>query len=285
LAGYSTSQDLLEKIRTGKGDPAIYGVNESLYIENFLGGTLSETRDPKIFQDADSGVNDVRQAKATIYTYFVDMTRNPSFDSSLYGAWEEKLHEATDQFSEQSSYIRVEILTSKGIEDVYSKDLKSDMNLIPLAISVVGLYIMTMLGSCSPIHCRVLVGFGGVLTIMLAYCAGFGTMFHLEGQVGVIHQMIPFLLAGIGADDIFIIANAIDQTPFFKPVEERIENAMKRAGPTITITATSVVLAFCIGSITSLIALRSFCLFSGVCMFMLYFCMMTVFLSLMVWDT
>ena len=71
--------------------------------------------------------------------------------------------------------------------------------------------------------------------------------------------MIPFLLAGIGADDIFIIANAIDQTSFSKSVEERIVDAIRRAGPSITITATTVVLAFALGSITSLIALRSFC--------------------------
>merc|ERR1712157_499038 len=97
--------------------------------------------------------------------------------------------------------------------------------------------------------------------------------------------MIPFLLAGIGADDIYIIANAIDQTPFFKPTEERIVDAVRRAGPSITITATTVVLAFIIGSITSLIALRSFCQFAAACMLMLYFCMLTIFLSMMVWDT
>ena len=93
------------------------------------------------------------------------------------------------------------------------------------------------------------------------------------------------MLIGIGADDVFIIANAIDQTSFKKSPEERIVNAIKHAGPTITITSVTTFIAFFLGSTSSLIALKSFCQFAAVCSLMLYLCMLTIFVSMMVWDT
>ena len=44
LEKYYTSQDLLEKVRTGKGDPEIYTELLNIYVENFFGGYLSRTR-------------------------------------------------------------------------------------------------------------------------------------------------------------------------------------------------------------------------------------------------
>ena len=88
MTGYATSQDLLEKVRTGKGDPEIYTGFLNLYVENFLGGTLSRTRVETIKQDFYTGENDLRQAKAAIYTYLVDMERNPDYPEDLYFAWE-----------------------------------------------------------------------------------------------------------------------------------------------------------------------------------------------------
>lgn len=116
-----------------------------------------------------------------MYTYYVDMSRNPDFDEDLYLAWEQGLEDATIKFSEESTYFKVTMLTMNGIKVAYDADSKSDTALIPLAISVIGVYICLTLGSWSPIHCRILVGLGGVLTIILAYCAGFGAMFYLDG--------------------------------------------------------------------------------------------------------
>lgn len=41
---FGDSQDLLEKVRTGKGDEEIYTGFRVLYVSNFFGGTLSRTR-------------------------------------------------------------------------------------------------------------------------------------------------------------------------------------------------------------------------------------------------
>lgn len=96
---------------------------------------------------------------------------------------------------------------------------------------------------------------------------------------------MPFLLIGIGVDDMFVLCNAIDQTNLKDDSQKRIKEALGHAGPAITITSLTNCLAFAFGGTTSLQALSSFCIFAAVCILMLYFLVMTMFLSVVVWDT
>lgn len=96
---------------------------------------------------------------------------------------------------------------------------------------------------------------------------------------------MPFLLVGIGVDDMFVMCNAIDQVPYTKTSGERIWMALSHSGPAITITSLTNALAFAFGGTTSLEALKSFCLFACVCIVMLYLLVNTLFLAVVVWDT
>ena len=187
------------------------------------------------------------------------MERNPDYPEELYFAWEEGLEEAAEKFNEKSTYIRVELRTLNGVTDAYNDDIERDLTLIPIALGVVAFYIVVMVGSCSPIHCRVVAGIFGIICIALAYAAGCSVMFMLGGKASGIHNLLPCLLIGIGADDIFVIASAIDATPFSKSANERIIDGMRLAGPSITISTLSIAAAFYLASLTSLIALKSFC--------------------------
>ena len=97
--------------------------------------------------------------------------------------------------------------------------------------------------------------------------------------------MIPFLLIGIGVDDMFVMCNAVDQTDLNQPAFTRIHKALGHAGPAITVTSLTNALAFAFGALSSLEALKSFCLFASMCIVFLYLTVMTVFLSVVVWDT
>ena len=96
---------------------------------------------------------------------------------------------------------------------------------------------------------------------------------------------MPFLLVGIGADDMFVLCNSIDQTDLNHPTSERVVSALSHSGPAITITSLTNALAFAFGATTSLPALKSFCLFASVCIVMLYLLVISFFLAIVVWDT
>ena len=82
----------------------------------------------------------------------------------------------------------------------------------------------------------------------------------------------------------FVVCNAIDQTDINKPVKERMKVAISHAGPSITITSFTNAVAFFFGSQTSSIALKSFCIFAGLAIMMLYVCALTIFSAIMVFD-
>jgi len=58
---------------------------------------------------------------------------------------------------------------------------------------------------------------------------------------------------------------------------ERFKKGLIHAGPSITITSVTDALAFFLGAFTTLPALRSFCIYAGICTIMLYFAFLTIF--------
>lgn len=203
----------------------------------------------------------------------------------MYVVWEAELQNAAKAFNLNSEHIEVQVFTIYGIQEAFRSDLLNDLVFINLAILIVGAYTIIFLGSCSPVHCRACPAFLGLVCVFLSYFSGFGIMFFLGGQVAGVHNLMPFLLIGIGVDDMFVIANAVDQVPFSKSAEERIVMAMRHAGPSITITSLTNALAFYFGATTSLIALSSFCTFACMCILMLYLTVLTIFTPVLAWDT
>ena len=96
------------------------------------------------------------------------------------------------------------------------------MELIEVAIGLIALYCILFLGSCSPIHCRFVIAVVGLATVYISYVTGFALCFYLDQKTAGVHQLIPFLLIGIGIDDIFVLCNALDQTELTELPEVRI---------------------------------------------------------------
>ena len=120
------------------------------------------------------------------------------------------------EFNEHSEYILADCITLKGIMIDILNDFYADMVLIQIAIFMVGFYTCFNLGGLSPIHCRCNVTVCGLLCVMVCYLAGFSIAFNIGYKQSGVHNLMAFLLIGIGVDDMFVVANAIDQTPYSK---------------------------------------------------------------------
>ena len=114
--------------------------------------------------------------------------------------------------------------------------------------------------------------------------AGGAVAFALDQKMTTVHNILPFMLLGIGVDDMFVIVNTIDQVPDHLPYEKRFIIGMTHAGPSITITSFTNALAFFFGGFTSLEALNSFCFFACTMVLCLYLSVLTLFSAAMVWD-
>jgi Niemann-Pick C1 protein len=149
---------------------------------------------------------------------------------------------------------------------------------------LVAIYCIFFMGGCSPIHFRSAAAGITLLCVGLSYAGSSGLAFYLGAHTAGIHNLLPFLLIGIGVDDMFVIASAIDQTDSNESVENRIKVGMIHAGSSITITSFTNAIAFFLGCTTSLDALGSFCFFAGLGVLFLYFSSISIFASFMVWD-
>ena len=294
---------LVTAVRTGKGDPAIYGSTDFVYLPSLFGGIApkepyTEENEDGFFQVTKGspaeiqakgpiGTNNLSKAVAVQNIFSIKQSRNPDVEDDVYSGFEEKLLKAFEDKFGTDPYkgTKLHLFTIQALSDAVGKDIEHDFSLITAAIVLVCIYTFLFLGSFSPTHCRAVVAITGLVCILLAYLSGFGLLYLCGGRTTGVHQLMPFLLVGIGADDMFVVCNAVDQTVLGSTAEVRIGDALGHAGPAITITSLTNALAFAFGATTSLEALSSFCMFAAVCIVMLYLLVNTVFLAVVVWDT
>ena len=101
---------------------------------------------------------------------------------------------------------------------------------------------------------KILLGFSGLLLIGISFVASCGFCLAIRIPFGPIHSSLPFLLMGLGVDDMFVILSywykikdSIDSTMDFK---EKIAYALSNAGASITVTTLTDIVAFIVGSST-----------------------------------
>ena len=85
-----------------------------------------------------------------------------------------------------------------------------DVGLLTIALFAIYTYSFLVLGSCSPIHMRVISAFVGLCCVGISITAGYGLAFYGGYKFSDVHGVIPFLILGLGVDDMFVIVNSID---------------------------------------------------------------------------
>lgn len=166
----------------------------------------------EVNQDFRTGVNDLTSAKAASFRYTIKNSRNDDLDKDFYELWEKTLSGEIAKLNKSNKSIEIALFTSQLLNAAFSDDIRSDLALIQIAIMLVAVYTILVLGAFSPIHCRLVTALMGLLCVGLSYASGFGLCFLLGGETAGVHNLMPFLLIGIGVDDMFVICNAVDQT-------------------------------------------------------------------------
>ena len=218
---------------------------------------------------------------ASHFGYFYSNTGWNILDLEIFF---EALETLAIELNKESSHVNLYLNTPYGLKTAFSTNALDDLKLVQLAIVLVSTYCIMFLGSFSPVHFR---SVGAVLTLIcvgLSYAASYGFSSLVGFKSIGLHNLLPFLLIGIGVDNMFVVPSSIDQTDTTLPVPSRIKIGMMHAGTSITITSMTSVIAFLLGSTGSLDAMASFCFFAATGIFCLYFSTITIFAAFMVWD-
>ena len=164
-----------------------------------FGGTVPED----FTQDMTSGKNNIQSATV--------MAMGISYQHNDYGReeirqLEEAIQNATDKFNKDSKHVNFFLFTQTGLLESFRSDIQDDLSLIQVALGLVAVYCIFFMGSCSPIHFRAAAAGIALLCVGLSYGASSGLAYFVGAKSAGVHNILPFLLIGIGVDDCFVIA-------------------------------------------------------------------------------
>ncbi|KYN16514.1 Patched domain-containing protein 3 [Trachymyrmex cornetzi] len=129
----------------------------------------------------------------------------------------------------------------------------------------------------------------GLLCVGAAFILAVGVCSLIGIPYGPVHTSLPFMLLGLGIDDIFVINASwkqihTDKSNLNKPLTERIGLTLGHAGSAISITSLTDVVAFIIGASTILPSLQSFCIYAAVGVFVTFLLQITFFIACFTLD-
>nr|XP_023679252.1 patched domain-containing protein 3 isoform X1 [Paramormyrops kingsleyae] len=168
-----------------------------------------------------------------------------------------------------------------------SRQQEMDRNtddVIPLFSITYFLAITFSITSCmrlDNVRNKVWVASFGVISAGLAVLSSFGMLLYIGVPFSMTVGNAPFLILGIGVDDMFIMIASWQQTNVHDDVRDRMAHTYKEAAISITITTLTDVLAFYIGTLTGFRSVQSFCLYTGTAILFCYFYNVTFFSAFM----
>ena len=201
--------------------------------------------------------------------------------------WEEQLEKVLkEDQSELPANIETFINVARSYSDVAGETIVNDAMMMPIGFGIVFVYVTIMLGKFTCTEQRALLALGGLACIGLTVGFTYGFCSALDLFYGPMHNVIPFLLLGIGIDDMFVIMQCYDNLGPLKTdnIQDNIGMTMRHAGVAITVTSLTDFIVFALGGTTVLPALKSFCLWCSVGIIAVYFFQATLFTAFLSLD-
>lgn len=134
------------------------------------------------------------------------------------------------------------------------------------------------------------LGIAGVTIVMLSVGASIGFFSYLSVKATlIIFEVIPFLVLAVGVDNIFILVQSLQRdvrrVEDGETLEQQVGRIVGKVGPSMLLTSSAESLAFLLGALTPMPAVRIFSLYAALAVFIDFLLQITCFVSLMTLDT
>ena len=165
----------------------------------------------------------------------------------------------------------------------FERGIVEDIPLVPLVFVVMTIFTSTiMCFGQDKFQWRCMVGFGGVVAVLLSLFSGYGLLFCIGVPFTSVTQLVTFVIFGIGLDDAIIIFGSYCRTDSKESIETRIAKVIDDVGISITLTSLTSSLAFGLGAISSIPAVYWLCLYSFPSVIFVYLYQITFFVACIV---
>ncbi|KAL8606350.1 hypothetical protein ACOMHN_050830 [Nucella lapillus] len=175
---------------------------------------------------------------------------------------------------------RTFVYASRSFDDEGYGAVDKDTNLLTAGFSIVFIFVMLSLGKFNFLEQKIYVSLAGMLCVGLSLLFAYGLATAMDLIYGPIQSILPFMLLGIGVDDMFVVIEVWKNlSPEEKelPVPDRLALTLKQAGLSITVTSVTDAVAFGVGATTVIPALSAFCLYAMLGIVALFALVLTFF--------
>jgi hypothetical protein len=162
-------------------------------------------------------------------------------------------------FYDQFPALRVHFTTPDSYDRAVAESVAGDIPLLAIAVVVICAFTTVAMSVRDTVYTRTSLSFLGIANIILSITSGFGLSLLLTIPFTSLHQVLPFILLGIGVDDLFVLMRALEEVDEQQPglsTENRFHGALKLGGMSITATSLTNCSAFLFGSLTSIPAVQ-----------------------------
>jgi len=162
-------------------------------------------------QDYVTGKNDLYHAKSARWVYqFENKKLSEGYTRENSQAFELFIQEEISKWGDQSKFLQVSCFTRDAWEHSFIANVFQDLKLIAISMTMVITYSFLVLGSLNPILFRSTTAMVGMFVVFLSLACGYGLAFAFGLKVSRFHDILPFMIMGIGVDDMFVIVNTVD---------------------------------------------------------------------------
>ena len=183
--------------------------------------------------------------------------------------------------------LTVDINMSKSIDDVMGNTIFLDLQNVAFCFLIMYIYTSVMLnGSFKWTDFRPFLTAIGLFSVLLGVIMANGIASAIGYSYMPHFSMIPFLMVGLGIDDMFVIMQVFRNLENVKEsdIENKIGLTLRHAGVAISVTSLTDVCAFGVGAITVFPALQAFCVACSLGIAAIYLLQVTWFIAWLVLD-
>ncbi|XP_075262325.1 NPC intracellular cholesterol transporter 1-like isoform X3 [Convolutriloba macropyga] len=235
-----------------------------------------------------------RKATALVITFLVKNSLNVR-ERELAEDFEAGYLEVVRAFARRHPHLSVAYQAQRSIEDEIERESEGDIKTVVCSYLIMFGYITCCLGKMGGLGLRTLVdmkitvGLGGVVIVLSSVACSIGVF----GFIGVpatliIMEVVPFLVLAVGVDNIFILVQYYQRYKPPKdrnePLEVQIATVFSKVAPSMLLSSCAEALAFFLGAMTPMPAVRTFSLYAGMAVTFDFLFQITCFVGLLTLD-
>ncbi|KAJ8033684.1 Patched domain-containing protein 3 [Holothuria leucospilota] len=224
------------------------------------------------FEDSKNEVHPQKvniNAAAGISLYYFLQTGSDEMEEIAL-KWEEEAEQRLRQMQTSSVRFEIYFAFSYSLAQEVQKASKRVIPRFVATFSMLSVFAVLSMVTSDWVTSRPVLALLGVVSAAFAITSAVGMLAFCSVQFNEIVAMMPFLVIGVGVDDMFIMVSAWRQRSIYVSVEEKMGRTYSEAAVSITITNLTDIIAFLVGSSTPIPAVRMFCIYAGVAMFFAY---------------